>query len=201
VDFQIIIKISLIIFSVTCFTVSWLFFDSLRLRFEIKTFLKLLGFLLLGIGFGSELVKSSIVEIIPLLIWLRMLGLYFLLAAFALDPHSKLQIGMIFGIIALIFTRDHLSLMILSLLISLLVTHLSYLTKHKDLIPFGTGFVLISIAEFFRSIEKIDTGQFNLASAFMYLFASVALMLWLWSYLTIRFNLPAGRHGLKQSRT
>jgi len=176
-------------FTIICFALFWLFFDALRLRFEIKTFLKSVGFILLGIGFGGALIQQSAQDIVPFLLWLKVLGFYLIFTAFAFDSHSKFQIGLIIGIIASFFFHDHAYLALMSFLITINIFQISYTTKHKDLTPFGAGFLLIFIAEFFRAVESTKTGSLSFASAFLYFFASLALLYWLWQYLVIRFNL------------
>lgn len=186
---EIILRVSVIFFAVICLSLSWLFFDALRLRFEIKTFLRLLGFLMLGIGFGGIVANPSVLNTIPLLLWVKIAGLYTIFVSCAFDAHSKFRITLVFGIILLAFLKDHSALAILALLIALNVFQLAYSTKHRDLIPMGTGFILIAIAEFFRSIETKELAGLSLASAFLYIFASASFFLWLWQYLIIRFNL------------
>jgi len=70
-------------------------------------------------------------------------------------------------------------------LISAAVMQLAYTTKHKDLIPFGIGFVLITMGEFFKALGA----EFLASGAILDIFASIALFFWLWQYLVIRFGL------------
>ena len=190
---EVILRVAVIFFAVICLSLSWLFFDALRLRFEIKTFLRLLGFLMLGIGFGGILTSPSVLNTIPFLLWIKIVGLYAIFVSYAFDAHSKFQIALILGIVLLIFLKDHQALAVIAFLTALTVFQLAYSTKHRDLIPMGTGFILIAIAEFFRSIETMELAGLSLASAFLYIFASVSFFLWMWQYLIIRFNIKKSR--------
>lgn len=186
---NIVQPIGFLTFAIACFSLCFLFVDSLMVRIEMKTVLKALGFCLFGIGsfliFFDPFVTIdlSLVSII-----LISISLYAIFLSFIIDAYSKFQWGIIVAIIALLFLRGHDLLTLQAGLIALNMFQLAYTTKHRDIIPLCTGFVLITIAEFFYSLEtKAGFKGLGTAGAFLYLFAGVALLFWLWSYLKIRF--------------
>lgn len=178
--------ISFLIFGLVSFALFWLHADSLVIRFEIKTFLRSLGFGVLGLAFTLNFLSPLLEFGFPqIAIWLTSISFYLIFLSFILDPHSKLQAGLVIGIIALFFLQNHSLLSLQSALISISVLQLAYTIKHRDLIPFGLGFILITIGEFFQSLGE----EFAASGAILYIFASISLFFWIWQYLVIRFNL------------
>lgn len=166
----------------------WLFADALLLRAEIKTLLKALGFFLLTLSsFANALDYSLSSDLSVLSIWTTSVAFYAIFLSLILDSHSKLQLSIILAILALPFLRNHELLAFQASLIFVSSLQLAYTTKHRDIIPFGIGFLLIAIAQFFLSLEKSFEG-ISIASAFLYLFAGGSLLLWFWSYIKIRFS-------------
>lgn len=169
--------------------IGWLYIDALLLRFELRSALKCLAFTLLTIAFAqnfaAELFKIN--SPVPSF-WIQSIALYLMFGAFIADTHSRLQILTIFAIALLFFFKNHALLAIQALMIALAILQLAYNTKHKDLIPLVTGFILMSTGEFFYYLNNIK-GFENISQAgnFLYIFASIALFYWLWSYLAIRF--------------
>jgi len=177
---------SFLILGLVSFALFWLHADSLAIRIEIKTFLKAAGFGILGIASTLNFLNPLFnFDLSQISIWLISSSLYLIFLAFILDPHSKLQLGFILAIIALFFLHKHVLLSLQAALISAAVLQLAYTTKHRDLIPFGMGFVLITIGEFFQVLGA----EFGVSSAILYIFASISLFAWIWQYLIIRFNL------------
>lgn len=172
-------------------SLTWLFADALFLRIEIKTTLKFLGFLLLTVAFAIQLVGLfSDINLPQLIIWIHSIALLLLFAAFNIDSHSRLQFLTILIIFILIFLDNHAMLSAQSFLIALVVLEIAKNTKHNDLIPFGIGFVLFAAAELFYSVEiRAGFQNISLGGHFLYIFGAIALFLWLWQYLVIRFNL------------
>ena len=188
---QIIATVSNLMTASVFATSTWLFVDALAIRVEIKSLLKAIGFLLLTCAFVLNLVPTfSAVFQNQLTFWVQSLGLWFLFAAFILDSHSKLQFLIVAAIPVLIFLRSHSLLAAQTFLIAITIMQIAYHTKHKDLIPLITGFFLITIAEFFYSLEEQTMlGNLKTAADFLYIFASIVVFYWLWQYLVIRFNL------------
>ena len=190
---QIIILTSLVIISSVFATITWLFFDALKIRIEIKSLLKGVGSLILTVAFTLLTIDqlSSRVKIGPnLIFYLQALGFWLIFSAFTFDAHAKLRLLWILAIISLFLLRDYTLLATQSLMIAIVCLSIAKLTKHNDLIPFGVAFVQISAAEFFFKLEE-GGGLKGIGSAgyFLYIFASILLFLWLWSYLVIRFNI------------
>ncbi|OGH19833.1 MAG: hypothetical protein A3D74_02240 [Candidatus Levybacteria bacterium RIFCSPHIGHO2_02_FULL_37_13] len=186
---NIVEPIALLTFAAACFSLCWLFVDSLMLRIEMKTMLKALGFAGLGIGSTLTFFDQSIpTSFLHVLIWLTSISFFAIFLAFIADPQSKFQLGIIIAIVALPFLKDHDFLTLQAILIALSMLQLAYTTKHRDIIPLGIGFALIAIAEFFYSLKTKEGFEgMETAGAFLYLFSAVALFSWVWSYLKIRF--------------
>lgn len=120
---------------------------------------------------------------------MQSLGLWLIFASFIIDSHSKLRFITVIAIVSLFLFKSHQILAVQNLLISLNVFEIAYNTKHRDLIPFGAGFLLMTTAEFFYYLDKVEGFQnIGVAGDFLYIFASIALSIWLWSYLAIRFS-------------
>lgn len=170
---------------------TWLFLDALFVRIEIKTLLKACGFLLLAIAFVFPIAQLfSAINLHTFVTWIHSIALLLLFAAFVFDSHSKLQFLTILLIFILIFLDNHAMLAAQSFLIALVVLEIAKNTKHNDLIPFGVGFVLFAAAELFYSLElRAGFQNISLGGHFLYIFGSIGLFWWLWSYLVIRFNL------------
>lgn len=188
---QIISTVAYFASAITFAILTWLFTDALLLKVEIKTTLKAVGTGLLTTALTLNLVSLVSPTPLPQLIfWIQSIGLLLLFIAFILDPHTKLQFLIILALVFLYFFREHSLLAIQASLVATLVLHLAHVTKHNDLIPFGVGFVLIAVGEFFYSLQKQTAfGNLQTAGDFLYIFASIALFWWLWQYLVIRFNL------------
>ncbi len=182
---EIAFNFSLLLFALVCFGNFLLFADALFLQFELKTFLKALGFAALFVSFLLRFFDHSLINLHVLI---NAAALYAILFGIAIDYHSKLKFLPILPLAAYFVFGNHGLLFIESALIAIVIFQLVYTTKHKDLIPLGVGFVLISMGEYFYSLEtKANLSQLAIAGAFPYLFASLVLLLWLWSYLALRF--------------
>ena len=172
----------------------WLYIDALLFRFEIKSFIKTVGFLLLTAAFALSLSERFLNVNHSFIIWTESIGLWALFVGFTFDSHSKLQLLTLFLIAATLFLKNHLLLSVEAFLITLVVLQLSYFYKHKDLIPLITAFFLISSAEFLKYLNNFRGFEnMALAGSFSYIFAAIILFYWLWSYLTIRFNLKQSK--------
>jgi hypothetical protein len=181
----IIENLSFLISLLTFGGLSLLFADSLLLRFEWQTLLKSLGFGLLGVG--SLLNLTSSVSYTPMIIWLYAAALFCLLIAMTNDPNTKSWWLLLPAIIVTLFRQDHFLLFALSFLVSLAVFRIVHVTKHTDLIALGVGLLLVSVGEYFYSLESTQSlTQLAAAGSFLYLFAALALIYWLWSYLAVR---------------
>lgn len=186
---NIIHLIAFFTFAAACFSLCWLFVDSLMVRIEMKTVLKAVGFATLGIGsiltFFDQSIPTSFLHVF---IWLASISFFAIYLAFIADSHSKFQLGVVIAIVALPFLKGHDLLTLQAILIAAATLQLAYTTKHRDIIPFAIGFVLIAIAEFFYSLKTKEGFEgMETAGDFLYLFAAAALFSWLWSYLKIRF--------------
>lgn len=170
---------------------TWLFLDALFMRIEIKTLLKACGFLLLTIAFALKIAQPfSDINLSILATALHSIALLLLFAAFVADAHSSLQFLTILLIFILIFLDNHAMLAAQSFLIALVVLEIAKSTRHNDLIPFGVGFILFAAAELFYSLElRAGFQNISLGGHLLYIFGSIGLFWWLWSYLVIRFNL------------
>lgn len=182
---EIAFNFSLLLFALVCFGLFILFADALFLQFEIKTFLKTLGFAALSASFLLRFFDHSSTQTHVLI---NATALYAILFGLAIDYHSKLKFFPILSLAAYFVFRGHMLLFVEAALIAVVIFQLVYTTKHKDLIPLGAGFVLIAMGEYFYSLEtKANLSQLAIAGVFPYLFASVVLLLWLWSYMALRF--------------
>lgn len=171
---------------------TWLFWDALKVGFEEKTFLKALGFGILALVSLNQVFQLIInadafaFSGSNLSFWLTSIAYFAIFLSFALDEHFIIKPVIILAILAILFLRGHWQLTTQTLLVSISVLQLTYTTKHRDLIPFAIGFVLITIAEFFLSMES---SGLELAALLLYLIAQGALILWWWSYVAIRFSI------------
>lgn len=166
------------------FFCSAIFGDALFVRFDLKTFIKFLGFLLLGVVFVLNLLHSW-----PFLsFWMMSVGLVLLFIGFIIDPLSNLKFTAPLPIVFFSFLGGHILFFVLSLLVTVGIFQLAYTTKHRDLIPLGVSFTLISAGEYFYHLQNIEQlKQVAVAGSFLYLFASLILLGWVWSYLALRF--------------
>ena len=172
----------------------WLYIDALLFRFEIKSFIKTVGFLLLTAAFALSLSERFLNVNHSFVIWTESIGLWALFVGFIFDAHSQLQLLTLFLIAATLFLKNHLLLSVEAFLVTLVVLQLSYFYKHKDLIPLITAFFLISLAEFLKYLNSFKGFEnMALAGSFSYIFAAIILFYWLWFYLTIRFNLKQSK--------
>ena len=177
----------------------WLFADALAIRIEIKTLFKTIACFMITIALALRVIQIFMPLMPGLPLWLESLGLWLLFAAFILDSHTKLQFLAIVALVFLFLFREHSLLAIQASLVAVLVLRLAHVTKHNDLIPFGVGFVLMAVGEFFYTLKKQTMlGNLQTAGDFLYIFASIALFYWLWQYLVIRFNLKP-RHNAPAS--
>ena len=172
-------------------TIAGFFIDTFALKIKVQSLFKTAGFLLLTIAFTLNLFQFIFPFTSPQsIIWLKSIGLWLIFAAFIFDEHSKLQFLTVIAIVFLMFIRGHELLALQAFLISITVLQIAYFTKHKDLVPFEVGIVLVTIAEFFYFLD--ETGAYGITRTsgdFLYIFASIAFFYWLWQYLVIRFNL------------
>lgn len=161
------------------------FGDALFVRFDTKTFIKFLGFLLLG----GALVLNLLNDSYPILsFWMMSVGLVLLFIGFIIDPLSNLAFTAPLPIVFFPFLSGHILFFVLSLLVTVGIFQLAYTTKHRDLIPLGVSFTLIAVGEYFYHLQNIEQlKQVALAGSFLYLFASLILLGWVWSYLALRF--------------
>ncbi len=115
-------------------------------------------------------------------------ALSLLFIGFIIDPLSKLRILAPLPIVFFPFLSGHILLFILGLATTMAIFQLAYTTKHRDLIPLGVGFTLLSVGEYLYHLKDIEQlKQLALAGSFLYLFASLILLGWVWSYLSLRF--------------
>lgn len=179
------ITLAYLLYSVVCFVLGWLCADALRVRFEFKTSLKVVGAVCLGLAalcpaFFSEESLSPL-----LFIFISSIAFYAFYLAFIFDEHSKFGFGIVIMIAATVFFRSTLLLALQAGLVSLVILQLAYTTQHRDFIPLGIGFVLIAVAEFLKSQGE----EFLLSGALVYIFVSVFFGIWLWQYIGPRFRL------------
>lgn len=182
---DVIIQTSFLLAAISFLLIAALFGDSLLLRFESRTVMKFLGFLVLGIVFVLHLFNNSYPIISS---WLMSGALVLIFIGYVLDPLSKLKFIAPLPIVFFPFLGGHILFFVLSLLITVAVFQLAYTTRHRDLIPLGVSFTLISVGEYLYHLEDIERlKQLALAGSFLYLFASLILFGWVWSYLALRF--------------
>lgn len=173
---DVISNASYLLTAVAFFMLSALFFDALIAVFDIKTCIKSLGFCILGLGWIFHLP------------WLMSGALFLLFIAFALDPFSKMRFAIPLMIIFPFFISGHILAFVFSLMITFVILQLAYSTSHRDLIPLGVGFTLISVGEYLYHLKTIESiSQLSAAGSFLYLFASLILLGWVWLYLALRF--------------
>lgn len=115
-------------------------------------------------------------------------GFVLIFLGFTMDPLSTFKFIAPLPIVFLPFLTGHILFFVLSILTTVGIFQLAYATKHQDLIPLGVGFTLISVGEYFYHLENIvQLKQLALAGSFLYLFASLILLCWGWSYMALRF--------------
>ena len=188
---QLIFILANFITASTLAAIIWLYIDALLLKIEIKTILRATGLILLTASFALNLISSfSTINGSQFTFWIQSLGLWLIFASFIIDSHSKLRFISVIAIASLLLFKSHQLLAVQNLLISINVFEIAYNNQHRDLIPFGAGFLLMTTAEFFYYLNDVKGFQnISVAGDFLYIFASIALFIWLWSYLAIRFNL------------
>jgi len=178
------ITLSFFISIIAFFGLFLLFADSLLLRFDLKTFLKALGFAMLSAAAFFNFLSHGY---IPITLWVYVISFLFILFGFVFDPNSKLQLMAPLGAVAIFLLPGHLRLVILCVGIAGSIFQLIHSTKHQDLIPLGISFVLIAIGEYFYYVGQMDSMHtLAPAGAFLYIFASILLLFWLWSYVALR---------------
>lgn len=170
-------KIAYLLVALNAFWFTLYFGFQLFHYFTLRRLLKTLGFGLLVLAYVFILFfdPSS-----TLFFWLSAGGFYLLLLHLFFDRHAKLQIMFLPAILALLFVQQHVFLFIQTLLIAISAFHLAgTTTRHKDLISFGVGFLLMSIGEYFYFLESVHGyGDFQSAGALLQIFASFALINW-----------------------
>ncbi len=182
---DVIVQTSFLLSGAAFFFLALLFGDALLVRFEFKTFLKSLAFFLFGCSLIMNWLKFS--DSIAIF-WLMPIALCLLFIGYILDPLSRLRFILPLPAVFFPFLKGHILLFVLGLLTTLVIFQLAYTTKHRDLIPVGVGFSLLSIGEYFYHLETIDKlSQLAKAGSFLYLFSALVLLGWVWSYLAIRF--------------
>jgi len=173
---EVIKSTSFLLSATSFFFLAAIFGDALFVRFDLKTFIKFLGFLILGL---SVILNS----------WMMAVGFVLIFVGFIIDPLSKAKFIMPLPIVFFPFLTDHILFFVLSLITTVAVFQLAYVTKHQDFIPLGVGFTLISVGEYFYHLENVEQlKQLALAGSFLYLFASLILLGWGWSYLVLRLK-------------
>lgn len=182
---EVIIPISFLLSATSFFFLAAIFGDALFVRFDFRTFIKFLGFLLLGASFVLNILDNSY----PVLsFWLMATGLVLIFIGFIMDPLSTFKFIAPLPIVFLPFLTGHILFFVLSILTTVGIFQLAYATKHQDLIPLGVGFTLVSVGEYFYHLENIvQLKHLALAGSFLYLFASLILLGWGWSYMALRF--------------
>lgn len=173
--------------------ITWLYLDALLLRFELKSFLKCLAFALLTLTFAFNFTSSLLQINFPIpSFWIQSIALYLMFASYIIDIHSKLQITTLLAIGLIFFLKAHALLATQSFLVSVVILQLAYYSKHKDLIPLTTGFILMAIGEFFFYLDSRGIQNLSYAANFSYIFSSLVFFYWLWQYLIIRFTKTSG---------
>lgn len=181
----VIINASFLLSSTSFFFAAAIFGDALFARFDLKTFIKFLGFLLLGVVAVLNLLNNAF----PVFsFWMMSLGFCMLFIGFIIDPLSSFKFIAPLPIVFFPFLSGHILFFVLSLLTTVAIFQLAYTTRHRDLIPLGVSFTLISVGEYLFHLESIEQlKHLAFAGSFLYLFASLILLGWVWSYLAIRF--------------
>lgn len=181
---DVIVNASFLLSATAFFFSAAIFGDALFVRFDPKTFIKFLGFLLLGIA-----LVLNLLYIYPVLsFWIMSGGLVLLFIGFIIDPLSNFKFIAPLPIVFFPFLSGHILFFVLSLLTVVAIFQLAYTTRHRDLIPLGVSFTLISVGEYLYHLKDIESiKQLAAAGSFLYLFASLILLGWVWSYLALRF--------------
>ncbi len=181
---DVIVHTSFLLSATSFFFSAAIFGDALFVRFDFKTFIKFLGFLLLGISLVLNLLNLfTLVSF-----WVMSTALVLLFIGFIIDPLSNFKFIAPLPIVFLPFLSGHILLFVLGLATTVAIFQLAYTTSHRDLIPLGVSFTLISVGEYLYHLKDIEQlKQLALAGSFLYLFASLILLGWVWSYLALRF--------------
>lgn len=165
---------------------AWLFLESLDVRFEIRSLFKAAGFGLLGItGFLMLIAEQNIDLNYLWMILPTSISLYAIFLGFIFDGHAKFSFGIILMVFSFYFVRNTLLLSIQSGLVALVVLQLAYTTRHRDFIPLGVGFVLMSVAEFLKS----QGTEYSPGAPLIYLFVTLFFGIWLWQYISPRLQI------------
>ncbi len=182
---DIIVTASFVLSVAAFFFLGMLFADALVVRFELKTLVKSLGFFLFGASLLMHWLKFS--DSIAVL-WIMPVAFCLLFFGYILDPLSRFRFMLPLPIVFFPFLKGHILLFVLGLLVTVVIFQLAYTTKHRDFIPLGLGFCLLSIGEYFYHLGTIERLKYlSAAGSFLYLFSSLVLLGWVWSYLAIRF--------------
>lgn len=113
---------------------------------------------------------------------------------FIMDPLSSFKFIAPLPMVFLPFLAGHILFFVLSLLTTVGIFQLAYTTKHRDLIPLGVGFTLISVGEYLYHLKDIEQlKQLVLAGSFLYFFAALILLGWVWSYMALRLKRALSR--------
>jgi len=182
---DVVVHTSFLLSATSFFFSAAIFGDALFVRFDFKTFIKFLGFFLLGISLVLNLISNSY----PIAsFWMMSAALILLFIGFIIDPLSKFKFIAPIPIVFFPFLSGHILLFVLGLATTVAIFQLAYTTSHRDLIPLGVSFTLISVGEYLYHLKDIEQlKQLALAGSFLYLFASLILLGWVWSYLALRF--------------
>lgn len=165
---------------------SWLFLDSLTVRFQIDTLFKSIGAFLLAIATGIYLFQIlTQIETSTLFYLALTTSFYLLYIGFIVDGHARFPAGIVVMILGLFFMHNQVGLAIQAGMVALVIIQLTYVTSHRDFIPLGITFVLLSVAEFLKSQSEI----YGAAPGIVYLFASGFLFSWIWQYLAPRLRI------------
>ncbi|MDO8452415.1 MAG: hypothetical protein Q7S79_01540 [bacterium] len=182
---DVIINASFLLTATAFFFSAAIFGDALFVRFDLKTFIKFLGFLFLGVAFVLNLLNNMYPG---LNYWLMSAALVLIFVGFIIDPLSKFKFIAPLPVVFFPFLTGHILFFVLGLASTFAIFQLAYTTRHRDLIPLGVSFTLTSIGEYLYHLKDIEQlKQLALAGSFLYLFASLILLGWVWSYLAIRF--------------
>ncbi|TSC65942.1 MAG: hypothetical protein CEO21_293 [Microgenomates group bacterium Gr01-1014_80] len=176
---------SFLLSALSYFLLAVLFSDALLVRFDLKTFFKSLGFILL---FGATVLNLLQSNYSGVTLWIMAAALSLLFWGFTLDPFSKFKFISPLPLVFLPFLNGHILLFVLGLITTIAIFQLSYTTSHRDFIPLGVGFTLMTVGEYFYYLESLEhLRALSGAGPFLYLFATIVLLGWAWSYLATRF--------------
>lgn len=167
------------------FFLATIFGDTLFLRFDLKTFLKSLGFFILSGAMFVTMVGDTYQDI---LFWIMSAAFSMIFVGFVIDPLSRFRFLTPLPLLFFPFLKGHILLFVLASITTGAIFGLAYTMRHRDLIPLGVGFTLLAAGEYLYHLETIERlRQLGPSGSFLYLFAAVILLGWGWSYLVMRF--------------